>query len=145
MSVCAVRVNDVVGVGGFVVPGMRVDVLISGNTPGPRSADGPKVKTLLQNIEVLSAGTNFQKDAEGKPIQVPVVNLLVTLEQAEVLSLDQTTIQLILRNYTDPHLPRNAPRLGPQKQRYRNDFMPIRDFSPIRSAGVTRFTRVGMD
>src|SRR5262245_20166500 len=87
MRACAVRVNDVVGVGGFVVPGMRVDVLISGNTPGPRSAEGPKVKTLLQNIEVLSAGTNFQKDAEGKPVQVPVVNLLVTPEQAEVLSL----------------------------------------------------------
>jgi len=103
MRACAVRVNDVVGVGGFVVPGMRVDVLISGNSPGPRSADGPKVKTILQNIEVLSAGTNFQKDAEGKPVQVPVVNLLVTPEQAEVLSLagNETRIQLVLRNPLD--------------------------------------------
>jgi pilus assembly protein CpaB len=103
MRACAVRVNEVVGVGGFVVPGMRVDVLISGNTPGPRSTEGPKVKTLLQNIEVLSAGTNFQKDAEGKPVQVPVVNLLVTPEQAEVLSLagNETRIQLVLRNPLD--------------------------------------------
>jgi len=70
----------------------------------------------LLGVEVLSAGTNFQKDAKGKAVQVPVVNLLATLEQAEVLSLasNQTTIQLILRKETDPHLPRNAPRLWPQ-------------------------------
>src|SRR5437763_9256902 len=57
MRACAVRVNDVVGVAGFVVPGMRVDVIVSGNGPGVRQAEGPKVRTLLQNIEVLSAGT----------------------------------------------------------------------------------------
>jgi pilus assembly protein CpaB len=57
----------------------------------------------LQNIEVLSAGQDFKKDAEGKPIMVQVVNLLVTPEQAEQLSLasNQTTIQLILRNPLD--------------------------------------------
>jgi pilus assembly protein CpaB len=60
-------------------------------------------KTLLQNIEVLSAGQNFQKDAEGKPVQVQVVNLLVTPEQAEILSLasNETRIQLVLRNPLD--------------------------------------------
>jgi pilus assembly protein CpaB len=102
MRAVAVRVNDVVGVAGFVVSGQRVDVLINGTPPGG-APNGPKVKTLLQNIEVLSAGTNFQKDAEGKPVQVPVVNLLVTPEQAEILSLasNQTTIQLILRNPLD--------------------------------------------
>src|SRR3954451_2980139 len=84
MRACAVRVNDVVGVGGFVVPGMRVDVLIAGNGPGAGAAEGPRVKTLLQNIEVLSAGTNIQKDNEGKPSQVAVVNLLVTPEQAQI-------------------------------------------------------------
>jgi len=102
MRAVAVRVNDVVGVAGFVVSGMRVDVLISGNPPGS-TASGPKVKTLLQNIEVLSAGQNFQKDTEGKPVQVPVVNLLVTPEQAEILSLasNETRIQLVLRNPLD--------------------------------------------
>ena len=61
-------------------------------------------KTLLQNIEVLSAGQDFKKDAEGKPVTVQVVNLLVTPEQAEKLSLarSQTTIQLVLRNPLDP-------------------------------------------
>src|SRR6202034_530725 len=104
MRACAVKVDDVVGVSGFATPGMRVDVLISGNPPGPVSpVDGPKVKTLLQNIEVLSAGTDIQKDGEGKPQQVQVVNLLVTPEQAELLSLasNQTHIQLVLRNPLD--------------------------------------------
>jgi len=104
MRACAVKVDDVVGVAGFVTPGMRVDVLISGNPPGTTSAtEGTLVKTLLQNIEVLSAGINIQKDGEGKPQQVQVVNLLVTPEQAEALSLAsaQTRIQLVLRNPLD--------------------------------------------
>ncbi|MFN7998304.1 MAG: Flp pilus assembly protein CpaB [Bryobacteraceae bacterium] len=103
MRACAVKVNEVVGLAGFVVPGMRVDVLISGNPPNARDMAGTKVKTLLQNIEVLSAGQNIQKDAEGKPVSVQVVNLLVTPEQAEVLSLasNEARIQLVLRNPTD--------------------------------------------
>ena len=101
MRAVAVRVNEVVGVAGFVVPGMHVDVLISGNSPGGNL--GTLTKTMLQNIEVLSAGQDFKKDAEGKPVMVQVVNLLVTPEQAEQLSLasNQTTIQLILRNPLD--------------------------------------------
>ncbi len=107
MRACAVKVDDVVGVAGFVTPGMRVDVLISGNPPGlTQSLDGPKVKTLLQNLEVLSAGTDIQKDAEGKAKPVQVVNLLVTPEDAEVLSLasSQTRIQLVLRNPLDTQI-----------------------------------------
>ena len=103
MRACAVKVNEVVGVAGFVVPGMRVDVLITGLPPGGNALDGPKVRTLLQNIQVLSAGVNFQKDREGKPEQAQVVNLLVTPAQAEILSLasNETHIQLVLRNPMD--------------------------------------------
>jgi pilus assembly protein CpaB len=103
MRACAIRVNEVVGVAGFVIPGMRVDVLITGVPPGDSSGAGPAVKTLLQNIEVLSAGANIEKDKEGKPQQVQVVNLLVDPHQAEILSLagNETRIQLILRNPTD--------------------------------------------
>ncbi|HMD19639.1 MAG TPA: Flp pilus assembly protein CpaB [Alloacidobacterium sp.] len=104
MRACAVRVDEVVGVAGFVTPGMRVDVLISGTPTGAaNNNEGPKTKTLLQNIQVLSAGTDIQKDNEGKPQQVQVVNLLVTPEQAELLSLasNQTRIQLVLRNPLD--------------------------------------------
>jgi pilus assembly protein CpaB len=95
-----------VGVAGFVTPGMRVDVLISGTPPGASSTEGPLVRTLLQNIEVLSAGTDIQRDAEGKPQQVQVVNLLVTPQQAEVLSLasNETHIQLVLRNPLDTQM-----------------------------------------
>lgn len=147
MRACAVKVDEVVGVAGFVTPGMRVDVLISGNPPGPVNvAEGPKVRTLFQNVEVLSAGTDIQKDGEGKPQQVQVVNLLVTPEQAELLSLasTQTHIQLVLRNpldtqvaqvpgsaltqlFTDPNakpalkplaLPRRVTRPAPQSQLY---------------------------
>ena len=66
MRAVAVRVNEVVGVAGFVVPGMHVDILISGNTPGGDGNLGTLTKTLLQNIEVLSAGQDFKKDNEGQ-------------------------------------------------------------------------------
>jgi pilus assembly protein CpaB len=103
MRACAIRVDDVVGVVGFVTPGMRVDVLASGIPPGATASTGTVSTTLLQNMEVLSAGTNIQKDAEGKPVPVQVVSLLVTPEQAQILSLasNQLRIQLVLRNPLD--------------------------------------------
>jgi pilus assembly protein CpaB len=108
MRALAVKVDDVVGVAGFVTPGLRVDVLISGTPPGNRPVtEGTVARTLLQNIQVLSAGTDIQKDAEGKPKSVQVVNLLVSPEQAEALSLatnQQVKIQLVLRNPLDTHI-----------------------------------------
>ena len=103
MRAVAIHVNEVVGVAGFVIAGMHVDILISGNGPGGNNSLGTVTRTLLQNIEVLSAGQDFRKDSEGKPIMVAVVNLLVTPEQAEQISLasSQTTIQLVLRNPLD--------------------------------------------
>jgi pilus assembly protein CpaB len=103
MRAVAVKVDEVVGVAGFVVPGMRVDVLISGTAPGEQRGDGSETRTILQNIEVLSAGQTFQRDGEGKPVTTQVVNLLVTPEQAETLSLASTQahIQLVLRNPLD--------------------------------------------
>ncbi len=104
MRALAVRVDQVVGVSGFVTPGMHVDVLASGMPPGATSAtQGTVTKTILQNIAVLSAGTDIQKDAEGKPQQVQVVNLLVSPEQAQTLSLasNELKIQLVLRNPLD--------------------------------------------
>jgi pilus assembly protein CpaB len=104
MRAVALRVNEVVGLAGFVLPGMRVDVLITGNSPSPMAAQtGVLCRTVLQNIEVLSAGQKIEKNVEGKPESVQVVNLLVTPDQAEVLSLasDQTRVQLVLRNPLD--------------------------------------------
>ena len=107
LRAAAVKVDEVVGVAGFVTPGMRVDVLVSGNPPGTaNNTQGTMTKTLLQNIQVLSAGTDIQKDAEGKPQQVQVVNLLVNPAQAELLSLagNETHIQLVLRNPLDTQI-----------------------------------------
>lgn len=104
MRAMAVRVNDIVGVAGFVVPGMHVDLIINGVPPaGAPAGSGTLAKTLIQNLQVLSAGQNIQKDAEGKPQPVQVVNLLVTPDQAEILSLvtNDTRIQLVLRNPMD--------------------------------------------
>lgn len=105
MRACAVKVDEVVGVAGFATPGMRVDVLASGvpNGSGNQNA-GAVTQTILQNIQVLSAGTDYQKDAEGKAKSVQVVNLLVTPEQAQSLTLASTQtvkIQLVLRNPLD--------------------------------------------
>lgn len=106
MRACAVRVDEVVGVAGFVTPGQHVDVLITGIPPGNQAVveEGTQVKTILQNLTVLSAGTDIQKTPDGKPQQVQVVNLLVTPDDAQVLSLasnGQTRIQLVLRNPLD--------------------------------------------
>jgi pilus assembly protein CpaB len=100
MRAVAVRVNDVAGVAGFVLPNMRVDVLVTGRPP---DADGTITNTCLQNMLVLSAGQQIQADARGQAIQAPVVTLLATPEQAEILTLanNEGHIQLVLRNSGD--------------------------------------------
>jgi pilus assembly protein CpaB len=101
MRAMSVRVNDVVGVAGYVLPGMHVDVLVTGQPPGDAAAT--VTTTALQDITVLTAGAQLQSDARGQAINTPVVTLLVTPEQAEVLTLagNETKIQLVLRNSAD--------------------------------------------
>jgi pilus assembly protein CpaB len=100
MRAVAVRINDVAGVAGFVLPGMRVDVLVTGNPPGsPESV----TTTILQNLTVLSVGQTVQADARNQAINATVVTLLVNPGQAEALTLanDEGHIQLVLRNSAD--------------------------------------------
>jgi len=103
MRAFTIPVNEVVGVAGFVTAGQHVDLLISGTSPGANGSLGTLSRTLLQNLEILSAGQDFKKDPEGKPVAVQVVNVLVTPEQAETLSLatGQTSIRMVLRNPLD--------------------------------------------
>jgi pilus assembly protein CpaB len=103
MRAFTIPVNEVVGVAGFVTAGQHVDLLISGTSPGGNGNQGMLSRTLLQNLEILSAGQDFKKDPEGKPVAVQVVNVLVTPEQAEILSLatNQTSIRMVLRNPLD--------------------------------------------
>ena len=100
MRAVSVRVNDVVGVAGFVLPGMRVDVLVTGRPP---NYNGTITNTVLQNIVVLSAGQTLQPESRGQAINAPVVTLLVTPDQAETLTLagNEGHIQLVLRNGAD--------------------------------------------
>jgi len=101
MRAVTVRVNDVVGVAGFVMPGMRVDVLVTLRPPGGDSTT--VTTTALENILVLTAGTTIQPDARGQAINAPNVTLLVTPDQAEILTLasNEGRIQLSLRNGGD--------------------------------------------
>jgi len=104
MRAVALRVNEVVGLAGFVVPGMHVDVLMVGNAPTLDQARfGTLSRTILQNIAVLSAGQSLDRTSDGKPQSVQVVNLLVTPDQAEILNLamSETKVQLVLRNPLD--------------------------------------------
>lgn len=100
MRAVSVRVNDVAGVAGFVMPGMRVDVLVTGRPP---AGDGTVTTTCLQNILVLSAGQTMQPDSRGQAMPAPTVTLLGTPEQSEILTLanQEGHIQLILRNSSD--------------------------------------------
>lgn len=112
MRAVSVRVNDIIGVAGWIMPGMRVDIL----TTGEPHNDGTRItKTILQNILILSAGATMQTDASGKPINAPNVTLLVTPQQAEILTIagNEGKIQLVLRNGGDQSMePTKGESLG---------------------------------
>lgn len=104
MRAVSVKVNDVVSVAGFVGPGTRVDVIVTG-TPSTKgvSENVTTTTTVLQNVEVLAAGKKIEPDSKGKPQDVPVMTLLVSPEDAQLLTLasSEGRIQLSLRNPTD--------------------------------------------
>ena len=109
MRAASVRVNDVAGVAGFVLPGMRVDVLVTGKPPG---ADDTFTATVLQNVTVLSAGQTVQTDGKSQSMSVTVVTLLVDPLQAESLTLaaNEGHLQLVLRNSSDQKVEATARR-----------------------------------
>jgi pilus assembly protein CpaB len=106
MRAVSVRVNEVIGVAGYVLPGTRVDVLATANPSN--NVQDVTTKVILSNVQVLTAGTRMEQDADkGKPVQVTVVTLLVFPEQSERLALASTEgkIQLALRNPLDQGAP----------------------------------------
>ena len=106
MRAVSVRVNEVVGVAGYVLPGTRVDVIATAN-PTTQASDATS-KVVLANVQVLTAGTRIEPDQDkGKAMPVTVVTLLVNPEQAERLALASTEgkIQLALRNPLDQSAP----------------------------------------
>jgi len=102
MRAVSVRVDDVVGVAGFVIPGTMVDVLVTGDTGGGGGGDSV-TRNILEDVRVLAAGQKIEQDKEGKPQTVSVVTLLVDPEQANKLTMASTEgrIHLALRNTID--------------------------------------------
>ena len=104
MRAISVKVNEVVGVAGFVVPGTIVDVLVT-----VRESDGkqdqPMTRTVVSKVQVLTAGTKYdqEKSKSGEPIPTSVVTLAVVPEDAERIALagNEGKITLALRNPLD--------------------------------------------
>jgi pilus assembly protein CpaB len=100
MRAVSVRVDEVVAVAGFVVPGTRVDIMVTISEGGNQ----PTVtRTVLQNVPVLTINQTIQADRNGSPVTGTVLTVLVTPEQAEALVLvaNEGRIQLALRNRLD--------------------------------------------
>lgn len=94
----AVAVNEVVGVGGFVLPNSKVDVVVTTTPPGGTQIS----KIILQNLSVLAVGQKME-EKEGKAILVPTVTVSITPEEAEKLALASNSgpLQLLLRGTKD--------------------------------------------
>jgi pilus assembly protein CpaB len=104
MRAISVRVNEVIGVAGFVVPGTRVDVVST--FEGRTAASDGIARVVVSNVQVLTAGTRFDQEKarqDGRPIPTSVVTLLVTPEDAERIALASVEgrITLTLRNPLD--------------------------------------------
>lgn len=101
-----VKVDDVVGVSGFIMPGSFVDIVAivtPMNQTGGASA-GPISKIVLQNIKVLASGAKIDSpENQRTPAEVKAVTVQVTPEQAEklVLAANEGKLQLVMRNYSD--------------------------------------------
>lgn len=94
----AVRVNEIVGVAGFIKPGDLVDVIV---TMEPKKGEGVITKTVLQRVPVLAVGQEITRE-DGKPKRVSAVTLLVGPADAEKLALaSRNDIQLAMRNTLD--------------------------------------------
>jgi pilus assembly protein CpaB len=100
MRATAVKSNEISGVAGFLYPGSHVDVLVTFTPPG---GNMPMTKTVLQNVQVLTAGQTIEPDPQGRPHSVNVVTVLVNPEDSQRLQLasSQGNIQFVLRSGAD--------------------------------------------
>lgn len=105
----AIRVDEVIGVGGFILPNTFVDVIAIEE----KSPSEPKARTLLERIEVLAIAQETYNE-EGKPKIVKTVTLQLAPEQAETLALhtSKSSVQLVLRNPLDEPGPQPPPQIA---------------------------------
>ena len=128
----SVRVNEVIGVAGYVVPGTRVDVVAT-VSPTQQQQDMTS-KVILTDVQVLAAGTKIEQNTDkGKPIPVTVVTLLVNPDEAERLTLasSEGKIQLALRNPLDRENPATR---GVRAAALLGTTPPVRQAAPRRGA-----------
>ncbi len=106
MRALAVKSDEVVGVGGFLSPGLHVDMLVTLHADG-----GAQTTTVLQDAEVVAVGQQTEPDPAGKPVTATVVTLLLTPEQAQraLLSSSQGSVNFVLRNSGDRGSAHSAP------------------------------------
>ena len=100
----AVRINDIAGISGLIQPNSRVDVLVTMRSPDGGGRTNQVAKLFMENMRVLSVGTNVQRGDDGMPVDGKTATLEVTPDEAERLAVaqGQGTIQLVLRGYGDP-------------------------------------------
>jgi pilus assembly protein CpaB len=100
MRAVSVRVNEIVAVANFVLPGTRVDVLLTGN---PGGSAQQQTTTVLENVLVIATGQKLERNTAGDPQSASVITLLVSPDDAQKLTLATTQgrIQLSLRNPLD--------------------------------------------
>src|SRR6185437_11349879 len=100
-----VKVDDVVGVSGFIMPGTLVDVVVVIQPPKGTASEDMISKIVLQNIKVLASGQNIDKPKNDREVErsVRAVPLQVTPEQTEKLALasSEGKLQLVMRNSVD--------------------------------------------
>jgi pilus assembly protein CpaB len=100
-----VKVDEVVGVSGFLMPGALVDIVVVIENPGKNATDDKMFsKIVLQNIKVLANGQNLDKPSDSREAnKVTAVTLQVTPDQAEKLALASTEgkLRLVMRNSVD--------------------------------------------
>jgi pilus assembly protein CpaB len=108
MRALSLKSDQIVGVAGYLLPGTRVDVLVTFHTP---TSPDPVTSTVLQDAQILTAGQKMQPDPAGKASTVDVVTLLVTPADAEkvVLASAQGTVHFVLRNGADHELHDDPP------------------------------------
>ena len=136
MRAVSVRVNEVVSVAGFVTPGTRVDVLLTGS-PGGSSEN--QTTTVLQNVAVLASGHKLERTSTGEAQNTAVITLLVTPDDAQRLTLASTEgrIQLALRNPVDTKQDEVAAALA--RALYRGG-VPAPDHPPVRRVSAPKIS-----
>src|SRR5215469_13620106 len=137
MRAVSVRVNEVVSVAGFVTPGTRVDVLLTG-TPG--GAGEEQTTTVLQNVAVLASGHTLERSSTGEAQNTAVITLLVTPDDAQRLTLASSEghIQLALRNPLDTK--QDEVSVSNSRQLYRLNVVPVAEHAPVRHVKIAKTT-----